>query len=277
MAESIIDGLLITLFSDMGPAPLANSSSLDEVMTMKLAIAGMTILSMGTIDTGGDNVYEQRHFRLHGPIPVPDSAKLEALAMSFKVSATDTADDRVADYGRETTLWIIFSTEKRNHIYQFHGQFETTLKEFLSTIKSEKDLERQGLIDEIMDKIRQITAVKATVSQKIPDVEVYSPEKTLGLFTVDNEGILVEIESLEKIYSTKVILFVNSITKTIFNIMMDESISQRFKFLAGRAASNMNTNQFRSEFQVRDVSDDLERQYLMEKIEVIFKEFGSSI
>ena len=271
--NQIIDGILITIFGDMGPNPIVNTSSLNEEISMKLAIAGMTILSMGY---GGDGIFEKRHFRLHGPIPVPDSGDSEALAISFKVKATSSQDERVLEYGRESTLWIVFPSKHRTAIYAYHSQFETQLNEVLTTIKEEHELSNSELISEISDRLRRILAVESThekdnVIGKEDEIDIQQPFKFL---TVDNDGELTPITNYNEIYSVSILIFVNTITKSIFNIRIKESIPQRRLFLAARAASNLNSDEYKSEFSIRDVSDEMEREFLMEKIDVIIQQLG---
>ncbi len=269
----IIDGILITIFGEMGPNPIVNTSSLNEEVSMKLAIAGMTILSMGF---GGDGIFEKRHFRLHGPIPVPDSGDSEALAISFKVEATETQDERVLDYGRETTLWIVFHSKYRTAIYSYHSQFESQLNEVLTKIKFESELSNPELITDISDRLRRILAVKSTyekdnIISKEDEIEIQQPFKFL---TVNNEGKLTPITNYNDLYSVRILIFVNTITKIIFNIHIKDSIPQKHMFFAARAASKLNSDKYKSEFRIRDVTDEMEKEFLMEKIDVIIQQLG---
>ncbi len=268
---SLFDGIIITIFAELGPSPIANKSPLDEAIAIKLSIAGMTILTMGY---GGDGVFEKRHFRLHGPLPVPDSAEYEALAMSFKVEATETEDERVRDYGRECNLFLIFKTQKRTDVLNFHRTIEAEMKKFLQPITKETQLKKPEVVEGITDKLREITSIKATTPYKPPSQIDYIEDKTFALYTIDDQGELIDLKSLEKIESLEVLIFANTITKTIFNIKMRDNLSQRKLFLAGKAASQLNLNRFKSKCNIRNVSDLLMRNYLLDKIGVIFKEYG---
>ena len=205
----IIDGIIITIFGDMGPNPIVNTSSLNEEVSMKLAIAGMTILSMGY---GGDGIFEKRHFRLHGPIPVPDSGDSEALAISFKVKATETQDERVLDYGRETTLWIVFPSKHRTAIYAYHSQFEAQLNEILTTVELESELSNPEFITEISDRLRRILAVKTTyekdnIIKKEDEIGIQQP---FNFLTINIDGELTPITNYDEIYSVSILIFVNT-------------------------------------------------------------------
>lgn len=265
-SPDVIDGIIITIFSDMGPNPVVNTSSLNEEISMKLAIAGMTILSMGY---GGDGVFEKRHYRLHGPIPVPDSGDYEALALSFSVRPTNTDDVRVLDHGRETTLWLVFSSTYRNIIYSYHSQFEIELKKILSSVKDETDVTKPELTNNILDSIRRILAVKSTDAKTfVIEKEELDNQLPIKLFTVDNDGDLVPI-TFNDLKTTSVLIFVNKITKSIFNIQLNENTPQRKIFMAGRAASLLNSKKYHSEFHIRNVTDEIELAFLMEKIKLL--------
>jgi hypothetical protein len=268
---SLFEGVIITIFAELGPAPLANESPLDEAVAIKLSIAGMTILTMGY---GGDGVFEKRHFRLHGPLPVPDSVEYEALAMSFKVEATVTDDERVREYGRECTLFLVFSTKKRTEVLNYHRAIEAEMKQFLQKFSTETQLSEPQVAGQINDKLRELTAVKSTTPYKAPQELDLFEEKTFALYTIDDQGELEELKSLNQAETVDVLIFVNTITKNIYKIIMHDNLSQRMLFLAGKAASQLNLNKFRSQCNVKDVSDMMMRNYLLDRITIIFKEYG---
>lgn len=272
---SLFDGTIITIFAELGPSPLANESPLDESIAIKLSIAGMTILTMGY---GGDGIFEKRHFRLHGPLPVPDSAEYEALAMSFKVEALETDDDRVKEYGRECTAFLIFSTGKRTEVLKYHNAIERGLKEVIQSYTKETELRDSDVVSKISTKLEEITAQKVPSSlESQSDTQLdlgLLEEKTLTLYTIDDQGEPVELTKGQNINSLEVLIFANVITKTIFKIIMKDNLSQRKLFLAGKAASHLNLKKFRSQCNIRDVSDSMMRNFLIDKIEILIKEYG---
>ena len=272
MLEKPLDGIVVTTVEDMGPSPVLNTTtSLDEVTTMKLGIAGMTLLSMGS---GTGDVFEKRHFRLHGPIPVPDNPNLEALAMSFKVKAKDTSDPRIANYGRETTLWLVFTPENRPGIFSKYKTIEVLFHKFLEKITDEVTLKSDAFADGVKKVVEEIFAESGTKSGQTTERQQGQPSiihEAFTLYSVDNEGIPVKITDYEMINSLDVLLFVNNLTGIIFNIHMIPSITQRRVFLSGRAASKLNLNDFRSQYQIRIASDELEVTYLMEKLETLIQ------
>ena len=111
----MFSGLIVTTMGDRGPYPVLNLSSLPEDTAENLSVVGMTILFMGA-----GTVTERQHYRLHGSLPIPNSPDLEALAMSFTVSPTETTDIRIDQHGRESTIWLLFNSTNRATILQMH-------------------------------------------------------------------------------------------------------------------------------------------------------------
>ena len=150
------------------------------------------------------------------------------------------------------------------------------MKTFLQPISKETQLRKPEVVEDITDKLREITSVKQTTPYKPPSQLEYIEEKTFALYTIDEQGELIDVKSLNNIEKLEILLFANTITKTIFNIIMRENLSQRKLFLAGKAASQLNLNRFRSECKIRNVSDLMMRNYLLDRISILFKEYGIS-
>lgn len=264
----MISGLIVTTMTDMGPYPLLNLSPISEDTTVKLSVIGMTILSMGA-----GIVAEKQHYRLHGSIPIPDSPNLEALAMSFSVAPTKTSDVRIDLHGRESTIWLLFDTKDREHIFLRHGAIETALKDETSLIREESNLSDPEIMQRILHRVKEIALS--------PDVEIpptskeqpyYISEKGgLEFYTINENGELVTIEPKSDLTTHSVLLVCNSVIKRIFLMKLKDNAPQRLMFLAGKSASNLNTKRFKNEFTIRDVSDPLEREMLLEKIGIIQK------
>ena len=83
------------------------------------------------------------------------------------------------------------------------------------------------------------------------------------------EGKLISLEPSDDPTAHSVLILINRILKRIFLIRLKETTPQRLMFLAGRSASNLNTNRFKNEFTIRNVSDPLECEMILEKIGII--------
>lgn len=261
----MISGLIVTTMTDMGPFPLLNLSPIGEDTTVKLSVIGMTILSMGA-----GTVAEKQHYRLHGSIPIPDSPNLEALAMSFTVAPTRTEDVRIDLHGRESTIWLLFDSKDRDRIFLQHTIIEKALKEEIRTIHIEDNLTDPTIMKRILSRIKEISATEEIPSYT--EKPYYIPERGgLEFHTVNSEGELITLEPSDDLTSHPVLILINGVIKRILLIKLDDSAPQRLLFLAGRTASNLNSNRFKNEFTIRDVTDPIEREMILEKIGTIQK------
>ncbi|NHJ03112.1 MAG: hypothetical protein EAX86_13325 [Candidatus Heimdallarchaeota archaeon] len=250
--------------TDMGPYPLLNISPISEDTTVKLSVIGMTILSMGA-----GTVAEKQHYRLHGSIPIPDSPDLEALAMSFTVSPIKTKDVRIDEYGRESTVWLIFRSSDRNKIFRLHSSIEKELKEATIGIKAEQDLSDPAIMRPILDKMKNLPQ-ELDEEAEIVEEPYYIPEKAgLSFYTIDEEGELISLEPSDDLTPYSVLILVNGVVKRIFVIKLRDERLQKLMFLAGSCASSLNSTRFKNEFTIRDVTDPLEREMILEKLGII--------
>jgi len=264
----MIKGLICTTMTDLGPYPTLNLSPLSEDTTVKLSVIGMTILSMGA-----GTVAEKQHYRLHGSIPIPDSSTHEALAMSFTVTPKETNDARIGEHGRESTIWLIFNSKDRDFIFLRHSQIEKTLQNAVRSLEKEQDLSDEKKLKLIFEDIKKVLSetIITEEPQVTPKPIMLAKKGGLEYYTIKDEGELVELESYKDFSSHQVLILVNSILKKILVIKLKDNIPQRLFFLAGRSASNLNSNRFKNEYNIRNVLDPLEREMILEKIGLIQK------
>lgn len=258
----MISGLIVTTMTDMGPFPLLNLSPIGEDTTVKLSVIGMTILSMGA-----GTVAEKQHYRLHGSIPIPDSPNLEALAMSFTVTPTQTDDIRIDQHGRESTIWLLFDSKDRDRIFLQHALIEKALKEEIQTIYIEDNLTDPTIMERILKRIKEISSSEIPAKLVTP---YYVPEKGgLEFCTINTDGELITLKHTDDLTAHPVLILINGVIKRILLIKLDDSTPHRLMFLAGRSASNLNSTRFKNEFTIRDVTDPIERELILEKIGTI--------
>ncbi|MHA1971786.1 MAG: hypothetical protein ACTSW1_02265 [Candidatus Hodarchaeales archaeon] len=264
--KNMIKGVICTTMTDMGPYPTLNLSPLSEDTTVKLSVIGMTILSMGA-----GTVAEKQHYRLHGSIPIPDSSTHEALAMSFTVTPQKTNDARIGEHGRESTIWLIFDSKDRDFIFLRHGQIERTLQNAVRMLQKEQDLSDEKKLTKIFEDVKKVLA-ETIISEEMPITQVpkmLAEKGGLEYFTIEDEGKLLELEPNQDFSSHPILILVNSVLKKILVIKLQDNIPQRLLFLAGRSASNLNSNRFKNEYNIRNVLDPLEREMILEKIGLI--------
>ncbi|MHA2294581.1 MAG: hypothetical protein ACXAEU_21355 [Candidatus Hodarchaeales archaeon] len=268
-----LNGLVITIFADQGPYPLINMSPLDHDKIMKLSVLGMTILSMG----GQTPSQELFIHRLHGPIPVPDTLDYEAFSMSFSVSTSESTDERLLKHGRISTVWIIFDSKYRNELVSLHNEIEEVLTSEIKNIKQESELEVEETIKNIQKRLQQVTeqtpvaALPSTVETRIVQDE---QAKAVLFYTVNmqSEVSKVTADFLANPSRYPVLIMVNTVLKRIFVVKNNENVSNRLMFVASRAASKLNAQHWKNEFQKKDISDPLEGELLIEQASILIRD-----
>jgi hypothetical protein len=258
-----VNGLIITTFTELGPTPLVNLSPLDEGVTLKLSTVGMTIVSMGE---------EPPLHRLYGPIPVPGASGYEALGISFTVTATETGDERVQKYGRLSNVWIIYDSNMREELLAYHNEIESLLKAELKNVNSDVELSNEEFIRNVFDKIQRITSREEVTPPRKIEEEIPLGDQVVYFYTIKSEGELTPIafDSQVNLRSYPVLVIVNTVIEKIFILKNRADAPNRLMFLASRAASQLNTDHWRNRFRVRDVSDPLECEILIDKASVLF-------
>jgi hypothetical protein len=272
--EKIIEGLVLTVFSDRGPVPILNVSSLEEVTTQKLAIVGITILSMGFMTAEKS---KERNYKLLGPIPVPDSNDYSAISVFFNVVADiGTKDTRVEQFGRTCNLFLIFNTKYRKLIFNAFDSIETIVNNFLFEFKKESELtdidEFKGLLNDLQNlPISQFEETKREITKK----DKFTPETiNYGFYTVNQKEQITSVHDLSKINDLNCLILVNLNEKAIYAIKVKATLPQREMFIAVRAASKLNLEKLKSEFQIKNISDEVEVNYHMNKIQSLLDQFS---
>ncbi|MFX0063922.1 MAG: hypothetical protein ACFFC7_17265 [Candidatus Hermodarchaeota archaeon] len=149
-ANQLIEGLIVTIFKDIGPYVIFNDTKLDEGSAFNLAVKGMTTI--------GETVSKE----VYGPFPVPQQDELRALAFVFTIKATNSEDHRILEFGRTTVFWMIYNEEKKRNIIPATGLIKSYLSVLTSRLKSEDDLTEETLID-IGQKLREMIAERVKV------------------------------------------------------------------------------------------------------------------
>jgi hypothetical protein len=254
MNDVIIDGLVVSIFTDDGPEPLINLTQFDEIITHKLAIVGITILSMGinTVD-----LRDQRKFNLLGPIPVPDSTDFNTLSIFFNVNPDlGTIDERFKKFGRQCNLWIIFKTENREKILSQYKVIEKTLTDVLEKIENESEL-NEDLFKSLLQSLQKVHTpqeIESFVNKDKPS-QITSELLDYGFFTTNEEENVLPVNDLKNVNELNSLIQVDMKNKIIYVLKVKPDIPQREIFIAGRAASQLNLEKFKSEFSIEKIND----------------------
>lgn len=273
MTERIIDGLVVSIFSDSGPVPILNLSQLDEVTTQKLSIVGITILSMGlnTVE-----MRDKREFILLGPIPVPDSLDSSVLCIFFTVRPDlGTQDPRIIEFGRVCNLWILFKTEDREKIFSQYKVIEKTATEKLVTIINESEL-KEDLFKDLLNTLQkqQFRIESDQISEKDLPKQITSELLNYGFFTINEEEATIPVRDLNNLSNLSNLIQIDMKNKNILVLKLKPDISQRKMFIVGRAASQLNLEMLKSEFNVQKINDKIEVDFQLNKIQNLIRKIS---
>ena len=118
----MLNGIILAVLEDMGPAARINISHLSEIESMKLAVAAMTAVGLGN-----DTARQRRN--LYGTFPVANRDEYRALVFPFSVSGEKSADNRVRHFGRECSIFLLFNREFRDEVFNKFAKIEHLLRE----------------------------------------------------------------------------------------------------------------------------------------------------
>lgn len=161
--NSVIKGLLVTLNNDEGPKILVNLSDLDEIISMKLAIMGMTVFMFGN---EAPDFFANKYYKVIGFVPIPSvhsepgthsSSDYYALASIFNVkNDIFTHDQRAMKFGRDAIVWLLFEQSNRKKIFNFIEKIEEITRLYFKDIKYESQIYQKFLFLNYLKEIRQV-------------------------------------------------------------------------------------------------------------------------
>ena len=270
MNKPIIEGLMVSILSDNGPQTVYNLSSLDEITAQKLSILGMTIILMGS---GDSDDRKRRYFKIHGPIPVPDMYIFETLCLPFNVNADlGTGDARIGIHGREYMLWFLFNTSNREQALSNVKEIEEITKDHIKFLRTESQLIDEKIYVSLLEKIQKLYINIDNISIQTPDsIQPYKLEYgQYGIFTISSSGTIIPVFEYNSIHSLDVLIVVNIIEKRINILKINPKLSQQIIYNVNHIKNRYNSEKFKSEFKIRNITDELEVQLIMDKISNIY-------
>ena len=161
--NSVIKGLLVTLNNDEGPKVLINFSELNEVLSMKLAIMGMTVFMFGN---EAPDYFSNKYYKAIGFLPLPSiqcepgtqlNSNYSALALIFNVkNDIFTTDPRAMNFGRDAIVWLLFEQSNRKKIFNRLEKIEEISHSYLKDIKYESQIYQKYLFLNYLKDIQKI-------------------------------------------------------------------------------------------------------------------------
>jgi hypothetical protein len=161
--NSVIKGLLVTLNNDEGPKVLINFSELNELLSMKLAIMGMTVFMFGNEKP---DYFANKYYKAIGYLPIPSiesepgkhlNSDYCALALIFNVkNDIFTHDQRAMKYGRDAIVWFLFEQSNRKRIFNLLEKIEEISHSYLKDIKYESQIYQKYLFLNYLKDVQRI-------------------------------------------------------------------------------------------------------------------------
>ena len=138
---------------------------------------------------------------------------------------------------------------------KFEKKFMTTDSQRLQDYSSFSDI-----LDQLLQKNRSI----------LPRLQ----DKAVFLYTVNQDGELITLnfDNLTNLSSYPVLIIVNTLIKQIFILENQEDVPNRLLFLANRNISGLNRELWKSEFQIRGISDTIDCERLIEQATNLIRE-----
>ncbi|MHA1331620.1 MAG: hypothetical protein ACTSR2_11135, partial [Candidatus Hodarchaeales archaeon] len=142
-----IEGIVITIFEDNGPANLFNSSSLSEDDAFNMALRSLTVI-------GSDVPLEYGEIRSYGPIPTP-RPELFSLGFIFTLRAVDSEDSRISKFGRLVVIWVITRSDTSiRHIGVIKRVIQRILR--IHRITTDEDIRKEDIWKKLDEQLRNI-------------------------------------------------------------------------------------------------------------------------
>ena len=176
--NSVIKGLLVTLNNDEGPRVLINFSDIDETLSMKLAIMGMTVFMFGNESL---DYFSNKYYKANGFLPIPSAlsesgkhlnSDYYALAKIFNVkNDVFTSDQRAMKFGRDAIVLLIFKQSNRKKIFTVLEKIEEISYSYLKNIKYESQIYQRYLFLNYLKDIQKLVGLDQTSENVLISVQ----------------------------------------------------------------------------------------------------------
>ncbi|MHA1304945.1 MAG: hypothetical protein ACTSQE_06330 [Candidatus Heimdallarchaeaceae archaeon] len=115
--------MIFSIFKDYGPEIEFNNSQLSEEKALALVMSGFTLVEMNKESKG--RLDGSKTPRMLGPIPVPDTEGMKAIAIPFETQIRESSDERIAEAGyRDCVAFFIFEGSTLREVLDSYGLVE---------------------------------------------------------------------------------------------------------------------------------------------------------
>ena len=230
-------GIVVGIFEDNGPIARYNNTRLSKSLIDRMVVHGMSAVH------GGDDMLEG----LYGPLPIFERMDLRYLIYSFKVKASNTKDERIAEHGRVCSVFLILKEKQERYSLNNHLTIEKTITDFKNEKwKKELDISKDSTLV-LFDLINNIVKVK-----------------TIRSFSFGEAG-LIEYEDSQLVLDEGVISIVELKTGKIYMYVPQEKFDSRTRIQAVEKIEELNMREYGSLFKIQKIRDYLKFKKLLDK------------
>jgi hypothetical protein len=174
-------GIVIGIFEDTGPVARYKITRIPYRILDRVVVHGMSSVH------GGEDMMDG----LYGPLPMFDMPKKRYLIYSFKVSASNTKDSRIAEHGRVCSIFLIIDQAKQRYILNQYEAIEGLLRDFIAenwTKELKITRDSMKVLFRKLNQLIDITGIRSFSYSKAGLIEFDDPKMVL------DEGILSVID-----------------------------------------------------------------------------------
>ncbi|MFX0067146.1 MAG: hypothetical protein ACFFC7_33870 [Candidatus Hermodarchaeota archaeon] len=185
-------------------------------------------------------------------------------AISLGGLSSFTTEEKIVFLATKGDVGTAVITSKNQDPKRAYTLAITIAETFERKYKNTGITERRKIHDSFAGELEEL------LKKELP--EAMLEEQTIYLYTVDPQGELQTLTLGMDLSTYPVLILINTITKQIFVIENQADASNRLLFFASRAASQLNSQRWRNEFRIRDISDSLDRQRVIEQAQQLLVE-----
>ncbi|MHA1125309.1 MAG: hypothetical protein ACTSO7_05520 [Candidatus Heimdallarchaeota archaeon] len=234
------NGIVIGVFEDDGPISRYYNVKLPKKVISRMVIHGMSAVHGGDDMLGG----------LFGPLPLFEKPKLRYLIYSFKVTATNTKDVRIAKHGRRCSVFFTLDSKQQRYVLNNHLSIEKFINDYKEKHwKKELDISQDTMI---------------TLLETINDMV-----KIVGLraFSYGNAG-LIEYTDSQMILNEGIISIIDVKSKKIYVYIPQEKFASRDRIKAIEKIEEINAQEYGSKLKLTKIRDYLKFKKVLDKFSI---------